>query len=365
MKKRIFKFLKWFFAIFFSLVLVFLLWVYLSTYHPNQVQNEEVRNASQIPLLEKGQKIKVLTWNVQYMASKNYVFFYDLLDGSGKDTRPSSKDIKKTLKAVAKIIKQENPDIILLQEVDENAKRTDYQDQLTELLKLLPKEYKAHTSSWYWLASFVPHPKIWGRVGMKLSIISKYKISEATRYQLPLIPDNWLTQQFNLKRAIQEAKFPLKNGSELSVFNTHLDAFAQGTNTMQKQVAQAQELLDKRTKENKFWIIGGDFNLLPSIKSYENLDDYQKEYYQKKSELLPFFKKYQAVPSQANVDGKEGKKWFTHFPNDPRAKSPNRTIDYIFLDKKLKVLDKYVLQKDTWTISDHLPVIVEFEIPEK
>lgn len=364
MKKRIFKFLKWFFAIFFSLVLIFLLWVYFSTYHPNQIQAEKVVNASNIPILSKGQKLKVLSWNVQYMASKNYVFFYDVLDGSGKDIRPSSKDIKKTLQAVAKIIKQENPDIILLQEVDDNAQRTDYEDQLKELLKLLPKEYKAHTSAWYWLASFVPHPKIWGRVGMKLSIISKYQISEATRYQLPLIPDNWLMQQFNLKRAIQEAKFPLKDGGALFVLNTHLDAFAQGTNTMQKQVAQIEKLLDQRTEKKQSWLIGGDFNLLPSIKSYQSLQEYRKAYYQEKSELLPFFKKYQAVPSQTEADGKEQEKWFTHFPNDPRNQKPNSIIDYIFLDKKLKVLEKYVLQKDTWTISDHLPVIVEFSIEE-
>jgi len=132
------------------------------------------------------------------MAGKNYVFFYDLLDNSGPDGRPSPEDIAKTLKEVARIIQDENPDVILLQEVDDGAKRTDYEDQLASLLPLLPKEYACYASAFYWKASFVPHPRIMGAAGMKLSTISKYKMTEAVRHQLALIPADPLTQQFNL-----------------------------------------------------------------------------------------------------------------------------------------------------------------------
>ena len=97
------------------------------------------------------------------------MFFYDLPGGKGPDKRPSKEDIAATLNEVARVIREENPDIILLQEVDDNARRTDYQDQLALLLELIPADYKFHASAFYWQSPFVPHPKIMGKVGMKLS----------------------------------------------------------------------------------------------------------------------------------------------------------------------------------------------------
>ena len=59
---------------------------------------------------------------------------------------------------------EENADIILLQEVDEDSKRTYYKDQLAELLELLPEAYTSHTSAIYWYATFVPHPEMMGSI---------------------------------------------------------------------------------------------------------------------------------------------------------------------------------------------------------
>jgi len=131
-----------------------------TAFNPAAIQPERVfRNGSE-PLLEPGQKVKIMSWNVQYMAGKNYMFFYDLLDGSGPDRRPSAEDITSTLKEAALVIRRENPDIVMLQEVDDNARRTDYEDQLARLLELLPADFKFHASAFYWQSSFVPHPKI-------------------------------------------------------------------------------------------------------------------------------------------------------------------------------------------------------------
>jgi endonuclease/exonuclease/phosphatase family metal-dependent hydrolase len=237
---------------------------------------------------------------------------------------------------------------------------------LQKLLALLPKEYSSYTSAFYWQVWFVPHPRVMGKGAMKLSVISKYKIQKATRHQLAQIERkvwyNWLMKQFNFKRAIQEVALPLSNGKELLVFNTHLDAFAQGTNTMERQVAYTRELLADKSQKNIPWLIGGDFNLLPPGKSYSLLSPDLQKYYQPKTELAPLFTDYQAVPSVSEAESSERAKWFTHFPNNPQIKQPDRTIDYIFLSKDLKLGNHYVRQKGTLTISDHLPLVVEFTI---
>ena len=333
--------------------------VWLTTYHPLQTEFMPVYSRGPAPVLQPGQTIKIMTWNIQYLAGKNYVFFYDLLDGSGPDERPSAKDIAITLNEVARVIRGENPDIILLQEVDCGAKRTDYRDQLEDLLTELPKEYCCYASAYYWKASFVPHPRIMGAVGMKLAVISKYKISKALRHQLPVMSGDVFTKQFNFKRAVLEARLPVSDGSEFAAMSTHLDAFAQGNNTMERQVAQVKNLLDRLSAQKLGWVIGGDFNLLPPGDAYLRLGPRQQKYYQPQTELTSFFEDYLAVPSVQEANGDSARRWFTHFPNDPGAGGPDRTIDFLFLSRSLLLGRHYVRQFDTGRISDHYPVVAE------
>lgn len=353
------KKLKKILAVIFSLILILFAVFYISTFHPSEIQNEKVNSVEKSPLLEKGKEYKVLSWNVQYMAGKNYVFYYDEWDGSGPDIRPSSKDIAVTFDRVAEIIKSENPDIILLQEMDYDAKRTDNQDQMAELLKRISPDYSSYTDSFYWKAAFVPHPKIMGRVGLKLSIFSKYKIDNAVRYQLPLMPNNYVVESLQFKRAVLETVFPVKNGESISVMSTHLDAFAQGSDTMQKQVQYISNLLTGMNNKNRDWIIAGDFNLLPPNNSYDFLPENEKPYFQKESEMKVLYEKFSVLPTLADML-KNRSAYFTHFANYNDV--PDRTIDYMIHSDKIKVTNFRVRSSDTKDISDHFPVIMTFRI---
>ncbi|MCG8573204.1 MAG: endonuclease/exonuclease/phosphatase family protein [Spirochaetes bacterium] len=334
---------------------------YVTSYRPADVEEVSFVSPKAAPLLKPDQTIKVLNWNIQYMAGKNYVFYYDLLDGSGPDIRPSAADIKKTTQRVAEIIIDEDPDIILLQELDINAKKTDYQNQLEELLKLLPSEYNSYAFAYYWKAPFIPHPKIKGRVGMVLAVISKYQISKAIRLQLPIMPDNFFIKMFQFKRAVLDVALPYSNGHSLAIMNTHLDAFAQGNDTMQKQVEMIDKLLTDKNEQKIQWIIGGDFNLLPSTNAYYQLAESERRYYQEKSEIEVLTEKFQIIPDSKDIQGKNCQKWFTHFPNSFIIKKPDRTIDYLLYSDILVRKKAYVRHNDTFDISDHLPIIGVFQ----
>jgi len=148
--------------------------------------------------------------------------------------------------------------------------------------------------------------------------------------------------------------------------NTHLDAFAQGTDTMNKQVEKIYNLLNKAEKERVLWILGGDFNLLPPNKAaYERLSVNQRKYFLPESEIKLLSDHFSCVPSVIDTSGKDFKKWFTHFPNDPEVKAPDRTIDYIFYANRLKLKKHFVRQKDTLKISDHCPIISVFDLSFK
>lgn len=333
-------------------------------FYPKDVQYEPVISA--VPaakLIQPGQTLKILSWNVQYMAGKNYVFFYDLPGGDGPHERPKQQDLELTLQEVARVIRDENPDIVLLQEMEEGSRRSAYQDQWANLSRLLPSEYASYASAFYWKSKFVPHPRVMGSTGMKLVIFSKYAMREAVRYQLPLMPNDFLTRQFYLKRAVLAAEFPMENGQALHVMNVHTDSSAQGTDTMQKQIQKIKEIVDRYTSENKLWILGGDFNLLPSGAAYRRLSEKQKHWYREETELAPLMQLYSSIPSLSEADGPDYRKWLTHWSNDPEVTVPDRTVDYIFSHPKIAFENPYVRLHDTQKISDHFPVVTHIKLP--
>ncbi len=334
------------------------------TYHPASIQSEPVACSDQAPVLQPGQLVKVMTWNVQFMAGKNYVFWNDVPGDAGRDDRPSPQDITAALQEVARIIRDENPDIILLQEVDHGAARTDYEDQLARLRALLPPDYACAASAFYWKAAYVPREHINGAVGLEIAIVSKYRISSALRHQLPVPPNDLLHREFGPKRAALEVHLPVAQSADFVVFNTHLDAAAQGTDTLARQTAHLDQLVGQLDTTGQPWILGGDFNMLPpDDAAYQRLTAGHQSFYNLQSEIAPLYAQYQVVPSLAEATGPDYAQWFTYFPNDPAIARLDRTLDYVFLGKSLRLSDHYVRQRDTQAASDHAPLIVTFQIP--
>lgn len=341
---------------------LFILWVYLSTYHPKQTEPAHLSCPSHTPLYSTKKPLSVLSYNVQYFAGKNYIFYYDLPDNQGKDTRPTRLDIDTTLDGIAKLIEQQNADIVLLQEVHEGAEATDKRNQRQELLARLPKDlYPCYSETFYWQANFVPHPKIMGSVGMKLVTLSKYKLQHPIRHRLAQPPKNWLVSQFSLKRAVLETE--LAQPPELppiKILNTHFDAFAQGSNTMEKQVSAAKQLFKKFDDNRTPWILGGDLNLLLP-QQFKKLKASQQYLYKPETELVALLD-WPHIPNLKLLED-EPQRWLTHLPNDSDIDKPDRVIDYLFYSSLWQQKAAEVLnQNEARTLSDHFPVKATFSL---
>jgi endonuclease/exonuclease/phosphatase family metal-dependent hydrolase len=143
--------------------------------------------------------------------------------------------------------------------------------------------------------------------------------------------------------------------------NTHLEAFAQGCDTMERQVREVFDLVKTEQDRCAACLIGGDFNLLASDNAYRRLSDEYRAFYSPRRELIPMLEEFQAVPSRKDIDGEEPERWHTYLPNG--SKRPDRTLDYIFFSKQAKIHEYWVRQKDASTLSDHFPVVAIFEVP--
>lgn len=346
------------------LILAVLLWVlaWNLTWHPEEREPVPVACSPQAPVLIPGQALKVMTWNVQHLAGKRYVFWYDLEDGRGQDERATSEDLAYNLDEVARVIRAEQPDIVLLQELDSGAKASDYQDQLALLRERVVDIYPCVAQAFDWKADFVPNPHIFGSVGRTLVTLSRYQIKQAERLQLPQPKSHPLSELFQPRRALLASYLPLLDGGRLAVINTQLDGRAQGIDIQRQQIQTLSAVLDKLESQGTPWLIGGDFNLLP-LGQYRRLKPEHRGRYAPDSELHILWDKYPMIPSNAEASGADRADWFTHFPNNPDLTTPDRTLDYLFHSPRIKRVAAEVRQADTLQISDHLPLLARFLLP--
>ena len=363
--KAIFKrLIRWLGYLLLIVVIAIAAFLWFGTYHPAEIESMAVNCPESTQTLKAGQSLKVLTWNVQTMSGKNYVFWSDLPNNDGPDEKPSPDDITLTLSEVARIIKDENPDIILLQEIDNGAERTNYENQLARLKELLPSEYACSTAAFDWKAVYVPHPRIRGAVGWQVAILSKYKISAAERHQLAVPPSSIIEKPFRIKPAVLETHLPTTGGGEFVAMTVHLDLYVPGTDTKTVQLGQINELLANLDSKGTPWLLGGDFNLLPNDDAaFQRLPLEHQRSYNPQSEIKLLYDKHQTVPSMAEVTGNNFAQWFTRFPNDPAISAPDRTLDYLFTSPGIIIGEHYVRLEDTQKISDHFPLISNFQLP--
>ncbi len=349
-------------ALLFLLLIAALLWLLASqaSWRPAPLEDLPVACRGPGQALEAGQPLTVMTWNVQYLAGKRYVFWYD--EARGDDTRPTPEDLAFNLDEVARVIRAEQPDIVLLQELDNNAKASDYQDQLALLRERLADLYPCAVQAYQWKAEFVPDPHIAGSVGRTLATLSRYPIERAQRVQLPLDADNVLSRLLKPQQGVLVSYLPLREGGQLAVLNTRLARHVPGSDVQLRQVQALEGMVDKLERQGTPWLLGGDFNLLP-LGQYRRLKPQQQPLYSADSELHLLWDKYPMIPANAEATGAEREAWLTHFPNDPSLDGPDRTLDYLFHSPKLKRVEGRVVQQDTLEISDHLPVSARFLLP--
>ncbi len=311
---------------------------------------------------------KVMTWNIKFGGGRIDFFF----DCYGDRVIMTKSEVIDNMEGLASKINQYNPDILFMQEVDMDSKRSAMVNQVQWILDNTALNYAVYASQWK--ADFVPSNGI-GRINSGNCIASKWELSKAVRIGLPLMEEqSAIVRYFYLKRNILHAKMTYGN-KDINLITTHLSAYSHD-GTKKKQVDILYNLIDSLDRTHEQFILGGDFNCLPPGSEKLNnfpdavceaekfsADDFTEE----TDWLVPFYKFNAAIP--LDIYQKDNTPYFSHTTKSPaNGGFWSRKLDYIFTNGNLVKGSGMVHQDkssggmNTMDLSDHAPVTVKYVV---
>lgn len=307
-------------------------------------------------------RLSVMTWNIGF--------------GGGEKGNPtrlySQAEVIANLSEIEESIKTQDPDILLLQEVDMPSKRTGMIDEYKHLMDNLDFRYGCFVTTWK--CNHVPFPftlemtNHLGKINSGQAILSKMPITDCKEIRLPQPEHNsWVEahfawwqnhvnpiyrvlksayNRFYMHRTIQIATIDIGLDNHVSVLNCHLEAFDQ-----QNREDQADILYKTIASIQGPLIVGGDFNTLPpDATKKRGFSDEDIDFTTDQTmEKIMQTKELRDTLTDSKLGNNESET-FT-FP----AYAPTRRLDYV-LERGFMLVPPEAGVIHTANGSDHLPI---------
>ena len=129
---------------------------------------------------EELDQLVVLNYNIKYGGGR-LIFFWEC---EGERYNMTETEVTTHLDNIASFITEVDPDILILQEVDRETRRSVYLDQVQYLLDRTPLNYGAYASQHR--VDYLPTDGM-GHVDFGNAILTRWPISQSTRVALPLV----------------------------------------------------------------------------------------------------------------------------------------------------------------------------------
>lgn len=230
-------------------------WLSITEYRPKSVEKLEVSGGIGHPGLATGEELKILCWNIGYGGlGKESDFF---MDGGEKVQAADEAQVRAYLKGIKATVDKINPQLLMLQEVDSDSRRSYGIDQRTYFGGSDDNAAYAMNYS----CNFVPFPlPPIGKVHSGLFTLAEgYAIEQAERHALPC-PFKWPVSTANLKRCLLVCYMPIEGcDKQLVLVNLHLEAYDDGEGKI-AQTKQLRDFISAEYEKGNYVIAAGDFN---------------------------------------------------------------------------------------------------------
>ena len=236
---------------------VIIAYAVISDYRP---KDETVLFTSPKPdTLTDSAEISLMTWNIGYCGLDSEMdFFYD----GGTKVRTTDQKSRENLKKVKTFLAHNDTiDFFLIQEIDKDSKRSYHMNEYDTITRTLARYNPFFGKNYDVFFVPVPPTNPMGKVISGLATFSAYKPSSSIRYSFPG-KYGFPKQLFMLDRCFLVNRYPLINGKELLIINTHNEAFDPGE-IRRAQMAFLKEFLLSEYEKGNYIVAGGDWNQSP------------------------------------------------------------------------------------------------------
>lgn len=351
------KYLLCLFLTLFSILLVYIAYVYLSYHRIVDNQELSIECKAEKSELSLDHEYKVTTYNIGYGSYPPiYTFF---MDGGDKSKAESKQSVVEAIDGAISTIQSQIPDFALFQEVDEVATRSYKVDEVVQIGQAFTFYDQAFAVNYD--SAYLMYPVLdpIGKSKSGLLALSNTKIIESRRCSLPI--ETNFNKFFDLDRVFTVSEIPIENGRSLMLYNVHLSAYLKDEAIQKNQLRTLFDHMEKEYKKENYVLCGGDFNhdlLASSNEIFENdtsedyswLQRFPKEELPAGLEVVAYEETGMVTPSVRNLD-------------KPYVKGESfvALIDGFILSNNIKAQKINVI--DTGFLnSDHNPVELSFQL---
>ncbi len=237
----------------------FLGYASIKYYHP-PVRLPLTVGPAKFKLLLPDSLITLATWNIGYCGlGKEMDFFYE----GGSMVRPGEDQYTRYREGVIRQLREfGQPDFILLQEVDQDSKRSYHDDQVVRISSVFPDYAAAFAINYKSVFVPVPPTEPMGKVLAGQLTLSRCKPAEASRYAFSS-SYSWPKNLFMLERCFILTRYKVSNGKELVILNTHNSAFDDAAEMRKQELALFKSTMEAEFAKGNYVVAGGDWNLNP------------------------------------------------------------------------------------------------------
>ena len=203
-----------------AILLAYVAYVFIAYYRVEDNVKLEVHQKAESKV-NVDEELSILSYNIGFGAySDDYSFFMD----GGKESRARSPEaVYENIDGALNIIQDENPDFMLLQEVDLDGTRSHHIDQTTLVRDAFPKYSSVFAQNYDSPYLFWPLLEPHGANKAGTMTLSSYKIQSSLRRSLPIEED--FMKLVDLDRCYAINRIPTNDGHKFVLINFHLSAY--------------------------------------------------------------------------------------------------------------------------------------------
>ncbi len=245
------------FIVVMAVIILVGLWLLVTktAYYPEDFEEIETSGRSET-VISPGQSLTLLTWNIGNGANGSDAEY--ILDGGQSVLATTEDRVKENTAAIIAKLKETDPNIILLQQVDFNSTRSYYYDETKAISDAFEETESAFALDQK--AHLVPYP--WPMIGkIKGGSLTLSRINSlgAERIALPATakkPDNL----FTVRPCMLVTRYPIYGvEQQLVIINVRLMTYDDPTE-VRKQMTVLRDFMKTEYEKGNFVIACGDFH---------------------------------------------------------------------------------------------------------